>query len=204
LIVRKVGVIALLGISVLLSACFPTSIRRNEPPAIWAQHRDASREGETAILVLAISEVYRSGHWATIFRSQGASRSVQSPIFVPESELKDLHAKLSRYSVDTLFIGSLGYWTEKSDERIVEVCVIWPDGRFLALGEPTMAKWQRETRGSMTMPWREQLLESLSTVEVLKTFSPPGACPYAQAKLNWDFDARGRVITFLKQAAVLQ
>jgi hypothetical protein len=125
-------------------------------------------------------------------------------MFIPEPDLKVLNEKLNRYSVDTFFLGYFGGWTERSNERIVEVCVIWPDGRFIALGDPTTDKWQRDTRGLMTMPWREQLLESLPTAELFKTFSPPDACPYRDAKLNWDFDARHRVIAFLKEAAVLQ
>lgn len=202
MIIRKAGVIILLGASALLSACFPVALHRNEAPDIWRHVADTSRTRDIIVLVLAISEEYRAGHWATLGGSSGTSRNIQSPIFVSQRELKDLSAKLSRYSLDMVFIGYFGGWVEKSDERIVGVCVMWPDGQFLALEDPKADQWQRETRGSMSMLWQKHLIEALSAAKMLATSVPQGACPNVWGKLNWDYAMRERVIAYLKQVAV--
>ena len=202
MIIRDSGVIIPLAVCAFLGACFPMAFHRNDAPDIWRHVPDAGRASDINILVLAIAEEYRAGHWANLGKISGVSRQVRSPIFITERELKDLSAKLSAYSVDMAFIGILNSWVERSNERIVEVCVIWPDGRFLSLGEPTADKWQRETRGLMTMPWQVQLLEAASSAEMLTTASAQGACPYMGAKLNWDYAMRQRVIAYLKQVAI--
>jgi hypothetical protein len=202
LIVRRAGVIILLGASALLSACFPVAFHRSETPDISRHVADASRAQDTSVLALAISEEYRAGFWSGLAKSSGLRRNVQPPIFVSERELRDLSAKLSRYSIDILFLGMFGGWVEKSDDRIVEICIIWPDGQFLSLGDRTADKWQRETRGLMPIPWQEQLLREFSAAEVLTTSLPPGACPYGRASLNWDDATRQRVVAYLKKVAV--
>jgi hypothetical protein len=60
LIVRRVGVIILLGVSALLSECFPASIQRNEPPGIGSYVPVAGRAQNLEVLVLAITEEYRA------------------------------------------------------------------------------------------------------------------------------------------------
>jgi hypothetical protein len=202
LIIQKIGMIILLAVCAFLGACFPTAFHRSDTPDIWRHIPDAGRAGDINVLVLAISEEYRAGHWASLAKTSGVSRQVYPAIFIPERELKDLSAKLSMHSVDIAFVGVFGSWVEKSNERIVEICVIWPDGRFLALGDPAAGKWERETRGSLTMPWQMQLLETASAAEVLTVLSPLGACPYAGAKLNWDYAMRQRVIAYLRQIAI--
>jgi hypothetical protein len=202
LLVRRAGAIILLCVSSLLSACFPVAFHRSETPDISRHVADAGRAHDTSVLTLAISEEYRAGFWSGLAKSSGLRRNVQPPIFVAERELRDLSAKLSRYSVDILFLGVFGGWVEKSDDRIVEICIIWPDGQFLSLGDRTADKWQRETRGSMTVLWQEQLLKEFSAAEVLTTSLPPGACPYGWASLNWDYATRQRVVAYLKKVAV--
>ena len=189
-------------LATFLGACFPTAFRRDIVPDVWDHVPDASHAGNVSILVLAISEVYRAGHWAALSKTSGFARQVRAPIFMTERELKGLSAQLSTTSVDTAFIGPLGSWVETSNERVVEVCVIWPDGRFLSLGEPKANAWQRETRGLMTMPWQTQLLETASSAQMLETASAQGVCPYAGAKLDWDYAMRQRVIAYVKQVAI--
>ena len=151
---RFVVISLLVGLSTLLAACFPLSIRRNETPPI------AFPEGRAGtVLALVMSEMYRQGAWARLSGSQGFNRLVHTPMFIAEPEFNALRERLTRYSTDILFVSYFlsDSWVEKYHERVVEICLIWPNGEVLALARSSPDKqWQREFRGVMSRDWREK------------------------------------------------
>lgn len=200
--VHKIGVVCLLSIAILLGGCFPISIKRNEAPAIRGHVQHAGREDEIGVLVLAIMQ--ETSYFSTS-PHRFVVRQVDSPIFITEAQLNELNAKLSGSAFDVLFFTYFGFsFVVTNDRRVVEVCVIWPDGRYLALGDARDNKWLRETRGSMTTPWRDNIIEALSVKELLDTASPAGGCPYEEAQLGWDNYSRQRSIEYLKRVAVTE
>jgi len=145
----------LLVLSILLAACFPVSIKRNDAPPITS----LSKGGSDTVLVLVISETYRQGAWARLSGSAGLNRLYHAPMFIAEPELKTLREQLTRYSTDILFVSYFLFdsWVEKYHERVVEICLIWPNGEVLALARSSPDKqWQREFRGVMSRDWREK------------------------------------------------
>lgn len=207
---RSVAMALLLGLGALLSACVPTSIIRNEIPPIPDYVQGLGLTGNATVLVLPVSLHHREGMFTNVFGNPGFSRRVHPPLFVEESELRELNTQLTRHFTEIYFLNLAPHWglgilgassnqTERHYEVVGELCVIWPNGQVLAVRGPSVSGWREEYRGVISDSWRKQMARAIATAKSLRTIPPLEACPYAEAMLYWTRGERESAVVFLNQ-----
>lgn len=182
--------IGFLAAAFVLAGCVPLPIPipiTNPGPDIVPYLPEGFRSSAVEVLVLPVSCSRISD-----------SCSLDRPVFLEEKELDNLSSQLVRGGVGIPFVPLCllcGGGIARFEQKVTEVCVIWPDGRILDLAG-------RLLLGTATAAWRSRFLELVGSVPKPAPLAL-GVCPAAEVAVDWTEAERRRVFEFIKRIGVI-
>lgn len=177
--------------TLLLAGCIVVPVGSNAVPGFSQHISDNSDENVLLISVLQTGRIRMSQ-----LGIGGSGLRIERPTFLTERELAS--ATLSHTKWGFCFgVGVRGGCGIAVNDRVIEACVIWPDGRVISFSSPGEAQWGRVIRGHLTDGWRMQLLADLPKSPVM--YGNGDICPAQMSDLKWSEDERRRVIDFLEK-----
>lgn len=181
------AMLTLVSLCALLAGCmFPAG--SNRAPGL-AAHLPSGGDSTTGVLVL---QVIQADHPADLY----VPPRIEEPLVVSERELAELDTSRLRWGI-CIAGGLRGACGIVVSNQLIEICMYWPDGRVLSLGEPGKSHWERETRGYMPEAWQAQLLIELPQSRLLQGYA--GLCPVQASDLKWSDADRKMAIDFIKR-----